>query len=123
MTRNDAEKFAREWVAHWNRRDVEAVLAHYADDAVFYSPKAVTIVGKPRVAGKSELRDYWVRALAQVGALSFELDHVGFDADGREIFIVYRAKIDGREVRACERLRFDASGSVTDAEGLYGAPV
>jgi ketosteroid isomerase-like protein len=123
MTRDDAVAFTQAWIADWNRRDVEAVLAHYAPDAVFYSPKAATIVGKPKVSGKDELRDYWGRALAEIRSLVFELDHIGFDADGREVFIVYRAKLDGREVRACERLHFGPDGRITDGEGLYGAPV
>jgi ketosteroid isomerase-like protein len=26
------------WIAAWNRRDVEAVLAHYSEEAQFVSP-------------------------------------------------------------------------------------
>src|SRR5947207_12577918 len=29
VTRTDAEKFAADWAEDWNRRDVEAVLAHF----------------------------------------------------------------------------------------------
>jgi ketosteroid isomerase-like protein len=32
--------FVESWIAAWNRRDVDAVLAHYADDAQFVSPVA-----------------------------------------------------------------------------------
>jgi ketosteroid isomerase-like protein len=123
MKRPDAEKFARDWVADWNARNIEAVLAHYAANAVFHSPKAAAVVGRAKVVGIDELRDYWARALSQIGTLVFELDHVGFDPEIAELFILYRAKIDGRLVRACERLRFGADGRVVDAEGLYGAPI
>jgi ketosteroid isomerase-like protein len=60
MTRDDAVAFTKAWIADWTRRDVEAVLAHYAPDAVFRSPKSATIMGKPKVTGKDELRAYWV---------------------------------------------------------------
>ena len=33
-----AAEFAARWAAAWNRRDVEAVLAHFHDDVVFTSP-------------------------------------------------------------------------------------
>src|SRR5205085_11775812 len=55
MTNASAELFARAWVDAWNRRDVEAVLAHFADDAVFISPKAERVVGNPRAARKAAL--------------------------------------------------------------------
>src|SRR5579863_4666674 len=67
MISNDAEaaEFARHWEAAWNRRDVEAVLAHFAEDVVFTSPVAQQI-GFARsgiIQGKSELRRYWLAAL------------------------------------------------------------
>jgi ketosteroid isomerase-like protein len=36
---DDAQTFAREWVKAWNDHDLEAILAHYADDVVFHSPR------------------------------------------------------------------------------------
>ena len=44
--------FAAAWIANWNARDVEAVLAHFADDCVFESPVAQTVTGEARLAGK-----------------------------------------------------------------------
>ena len=38
--------FAAQWIANWNARDAEAVLAHFADDCVFESPIAQTITGE-----------------------------------------------------------------------------
>jgi hypothetical protein len=35
MGQQEAADFARDWVTAWNDRDVEAVLGHFADDAVF----------------------------------------------------------------------------------------
>ena len=42
-TEIDAVAFSRAWVDAWNRRDIEAVLAHFHDDAVFSSPIAQRI--------------------------------------------------------------------------------
>jgi hypothetical protein len=40
MNRIKANEFASNWINAWNRKDVNAVLEHYADDAKFISPKA-----------------------------------------------------------------------------------
>jgi ketosteroid isomerase-like protein len=36
----EALAFAERWVKEWNDHDIEAVLTHFADDAVFTSPLA-----------------------------------------------------------------------------------
>ena len=66
-TRTDAEKFAADWAQAWNRRDVEAVLAHFRDDIIFASPTALAVTGSPVVHGKDALRAYWTKALARIG--------------------------------------------------------
>src|SRR5258707_12741053 len=45
MTYESMMTFADSWIAAWNRRDVEAVLAHFAEDAQFVSPIARNFVG------------------------------------------------------------------------------
>jgi ketosteroid isomerase-like protein len=61
----DPQAFARSWLDAWNRHDISAVLAHFADDATFASPLAMRIVegSDGRIRGKRALRDYWAEAL------------------------------------------------------------
>jgi ketosteroid isomerase-like protein len=40
----DPRVFAEDWLAAWNRHDVDAVLAHFHDDVVFTSPVAARVV-------------------------------------------------------------------------------
>ena len=40
-----AEDFAKDWIAAWKRRDVEAVLSQYGDDVEFQSPLVVALLG------------------------------------------------------------------------------
>jgi ketosteroid isomerase-like protein len=47
--------FAESWIAAWNRRDVDAMLAHYSDSAQFVSPVASELVGRPILRDKKEL--------------------------------------------------------------------
>jgi ketosteroid isomerase-like protein len=38
MTYESMMLFAETWIAAWNRRDIDAVLVHFADEAQFVSP-------------------------------------------------------------------------------------
>jgi hypothetical protein len=79
MTYESTMAFADAWIAAWNRRDVEAVLAHYSDEAQFVSPVARNLVGRPILRNKKELEDYWRSALARISVLEFKLDHAAWD--------------------------------------------
>ena len=57
MTSETMHQFAVKWIENWNRRDMEGVLSHFADDAQFINPKAITFVGTPVLKSKSELRN------------------------------------------------------------------
>jgi hypothetical protein len=121
MDRAHAERFAAEWVASWNRRDVEAVLSHYADDAVFISPKAQGIAGTSRLSGKEPLRRYWTAALERIPSLTFTLDRVLWDPAASELAICYEADLNGAKSRAVEIVRFGPSGLLVQGEALHGA--
>lgn len=100
----DPQQFARDWVADWNRHDVEAVLGHFHEDVVFTSPIACHVVPESAgvVSGKAALRDYWTRALVKAPDLRFTLIdvYVGVGA----IVIHYR---DQRGSEANEVLIFE----------------
>jgi steroid delta-isomerase len=116
-----AQAFARAWIAAWNRRDSEAVLAHYTEDCVFVSPKAERITGRGRVEGKAALRAYWQRALEQSGKLEFTLELAAYSARSATLTVLYTSRPEGREpVRATEIMRFRGA-LVAEGEALYGA--
>lgn len=110
-----SEAFAARWAAAWNGRDVEAVLAHFAEECTFTSPVARQLLGGDGVIrGKQALRDYWTHALAKVPDLHFEVlgVHTGIDT----IVIHYRNQR-GNEV--CEVLTFGPEGLVVLGHGTY----
>jgi ketosteroid isomerase-like protein len=120
MDRDDALDYARRWAEAWSRRDLEAVLGHFARDVVFSSPKALQAVGVPTVRGKEALRAYWEAALRDVGSIRFTVVRIIWDADTAELAIIYDRDVDGRRDRAAEVLRFGASGQVVAGEVFYG---
>ena len=120
VTRDEARTFAEQWAADWNEMAVERVLAHFDDQVLFTSPTALAVVGVATVCGKEALRQYWNAAVAQVRSLRFTVDRVVWDADTRELAIIYDAEIDGRTRRVSENLTFGADGHVISAEVFHG---
>jgi steroid delta-isomerase len=121
MTRQEMERHAAEWVAAWNRRDIEAVLAAFREDSRFVSPKATQLTGDALVSGKDALRSYWREAAKHRGAVAFRLDRVVCDPAKREMVLIYD-RLDGeKRSRACEIMRFDEAGRQIEGEAMVGA--
>lgn len=86
----DPETFSREWFAAWNAHDIEAVLAHFHQDAVFTSLYGAEIA--PHTGGvfrgKQAIRTYWADALTRNPDLRFE--PVGTYVGARTLVLNYR---------------------------------
>lgn len=119
LTRDQMLSHGEEWIAAWNRRDAEAVLAGFADDACFRSPKAAKITGSDELVGRQAIRDYWQVALGRIGHLRFRPIAMICDEAGQSMVIQYEAELDGSVLRACEIFRFGPGGKVA-GEALYG---
>lgn len=65
----DPDAFAKSWLAAFNAGDLDAILAHYADDVEHSSPTVVRLLGEPSgvVRGKASLRAYFQKALDAAG--------------------------------------------------------
>jgi ketosteroid isomerase-like protein len=123
MNRAEAQEFAANWIRAWNRKDVDAVLSHYVENAKFVSPKAAAFVGNAIVDGKIALAQYWHTAAKKIETIEFKLDHIVWDSAANELVVFYEANLNGVRSRACERMTFDASGRQLSGEALYGAAV
>ena len=111
----DPEAFAAEWLAAWNNHDIEAVLTHFSDEAVFTSPLAARVVPQTGgiVRGKQALREYWTRAIDRIPVLHFTL--LGVYA-GLDTIIIRFSNERGEE--RCEVLRL-SDGLVYEGHGTY----
>lgn len=123
MQQADALVFAQQWAAAWSRRDVDAVLDHFADEVQFTSPLAHQLVGTATVIGKPALAAYWNQALERIQTLTFIVDSVVFDPQAQCLAILYISQTDAKTIRATEVVHFGPSGKIIKAEALYGAPV
>lgn len=116
MSTPDAKTFSQKWVDAWNAHDIEAVLEHFGDDAVFTSPVAARILPETGgvVAGKDALRHYWTTALKSSPDLHFEI--VGVYRGESTLVINYRNHLGGL---VNEVLTFDGDGLVREGHGTY----
>jgi ketosteroid isomerase-like protein len=110
----DFSAFAIEWEAAWNSHSLDRILAHYSNDVVFRSHKAMRLVGTGELHGRDALRDYWQRALDAQPNLSFVVVDVlhGYGM----MVITYRNQND---VLAAETLRFGANGLVVEVSACH----
>ena len=119
--RADAAAFAAAWAVAWNARDLDAVLAPFADDATFTSPLAARLTGDALVRGRAALRDYWKAALEHRREIRFEVGTMLWDETERSLAIFYRSHDDEGALGACELMRFDARGRQIHGEAYHGA--
>jgi ketosteroid isomerase-like protein len=77
LDRAQARAIAEDWCAAWNRRDLDAVMAHYAEEVELSSPKVVERLGRADgwLKGKQALRAYFATGM-QAPRLNFELIEV-----------------------------------------------
>ena len=99
----------RDWIAAWNSRDLERVLALYAEDSEMTSDKipALGFDATGTVRGKERLRAYWGTALELLPNLHFELIDVFVSPDS--IVVFYQNE---RGAKICEYLRLDDEGKI-----------
>jgi hypothetical protein len=115
MSTPEPSKFAAAWLEAWNAHDLEALLAHFADDVVFTSPVAAQLLddGDGVIRGKAALRAYWTEALRRIPDLRFEL--VGVYAGVDALVVNYRNQKGGL---VNEVMRF-ADDLVVEGHGTY----
>ena len=106
---SDLAARARDWLAAWNARDLDRILALYAEDCVMVSPNiagaGLELSGV--VHGKVALRAYWRGALERQPDLQFEL--IDLYAAPDSVVIRYRNQ---HRLEVCEFLRYGPTGLI-----------
>jgi ketosteroid isomerase-like protein len=112
---NDVD-FARRYYAAWNARDLDAILALYAEDIEFSSPYIVALGFSHDgvIHGKDMLRAYFERALERAPQLTFTPEALMVGARGHTL--IYR---NHRGERAAETHEMDSAGLVVRADATY----
>jgi ketosteroid isomerase-like protein len=118
-TSHDATQLAalgREWIAAWNSRDLERVLALYAEDSEMTSDKirALGFDSSGTLEGKAKIRIYCAKALTLLPDLHFTLIDLFISPDSLVVFYANE-----RGVKICEYLRLDAAGKIVQGSANH----
>jgi ketosteroid isomerase-like protein len=116
----DNAAIAREWLRAFNARDLTALLALYAEDAVHTSPKLR--VKKPetlgQVRGKPALRAWWQDSFDRLPGLRYE--PLTITADAARVWMEYLRKCPGEaDLVVAEVLEVD-SGNIVASRVFHG---
>ena len=115
LTQNTAQIKAQNWVDAWNKRDLDAVMTHYADDVSVCSPLVKRRLNNSDgwLHGKSALRDYFVVGMGNPD-LQFTLKsvHVGVQS----MSMVY-ARENG--IQVVDTMELNADGLTTRMVACY----
>jgi hypothetical protein len=116
VTTQHAHEFATSWLRAWNAHDLDALLAHFAEDASFTSPVAAQLLPETGgvLRGKDEIRRYWAVGLERIPDLHFEIENVY--AGLSTIVINYR---NHTGALVAEVLQLGDGGLVVRGEGTY----
>jgi ketosteroid isomerase-like protein len=123
-----SESFVKEhiekWVNAWNNHDLKTVLSMYSDDIEFSSPNIKVIFPErklSKVTNKSELEEYWTKALKNYPNLHFISKQTILQ--GNICIFEYYAILDGEnKTSVIEKFEFqDNEGLVRKSSGFYGA--
>lgn len=115
MTQEEAANFARRWIAAWNSHALDAIMSHYAADAVLISPTAATILQDPSGTVRGEaVRRYFQRGLEAYPNLRFELLEVMYGLSS--IVVCYRNQ---KGTKTAEFMEFGSDGKVVRVVANY----
>ena len=111
---------AREWLRAFNARDLDGLLALYAEDAVHLSPNLRA--RKPetggRVAGRANLRAWWEDSFRRLPGLKYEAAVI--TADRSRAWIEYRRVAPGEPVRSVAEVLILRKGRIVESRVYNG---
>lgn len=116
MNEVSAGRLAQDWIAAWNRHDLEAILGHYAEEIELMSPLVPLLAGVESgvLAGKRALREYFRKGLAEYPELEFALTQVFVGV--RSVTLLYRSV---NCLDAAEVFTLNDAGKIVRAEVHY----
>ena len=80
MDHDDAVEMLRQVAAAFDRHDLDAIMAHFADDAVFEGPRGPDPWGQ-RVVGKEAVRDAFAARFSGIPDVRYQDDDHFVDGD------------------------------------------
>ena len=119
LTAEKTADYVKRWVAAFESKDLDRVLAFYTDDVIFHSPLIARLSHDPSgtVGGKAALRAYVKKGFEVFDHIKFTLLDV---LRGVDSIAIHYQGITGTHV--AEVLFFDQDGMVRESYVHYSSP-
>jgi 8-oxo-dGTP diphosphatase len=118
------EAAARAWMDAFNGRDLERLLALYADDAVHTSPKLRDRMPetKGEVRGKTALGAWWRDAMERLPDMRYEVRHLvaSQGPEGGRVFMEYDRIVPGEPTMAIAEVLVCRGGRIVASHVFHG---
>jgi ketosteroid isomerase-like protein len=94
-TSNDTRPIAEAWLARFEARDLDGLLALYADDATHTSPKIRALHPETggKLTGKAAMRTWWADAFQRLPSLTYVPTSITPGPDS--VLLEYLRRVDG----------------------------
>lgn len=111
---------ARSWLARFNARDLEGLLALYADDAVHVSPKLRDRQpeSKGEIRGKPALRAWWHEAMKRLPGLRYQEQHL--TTMNQRVFMEYLRSVPGEADLLVAEVLVVEGGLIRESRVFHG---
>jgi len=116
MDRAAAGRFVEAWRANWCKVDIDAVVAHFAENAEMRAPLALKLTGSAVVAGPENIRAYWRKAYGAIESADLKVLNWSWDDAIARLTVWWQLG----DTRASEFMDFDGAGRVVRSEAFYG---
>lgn len=120
---SSAKTHVEKWINAWNSHDLKTVLSLYSDNIEFSSPKIKVVFPdrkSSKVTNKSELEEYWTKALKNFPRLHFIPKQTVIQ--GNVCIFEYYSTLDGEnKTSVIEKFEFQDNGLVKKSSVFYGA--
>lgn len=111
---------ARLWLSRFNARDLDGLLALYADDAVHVSPKLRDRQPetKGEIRGKTALHAWWRDAMDRLPGLRYDEQHL--TAMGERVFMEYLRRVPGEADLVVAEVLVVRDGLIRESKVFHG---
>lgn len=108
--------FAQEWLMAWNSHDLNKIMEHYSEKIDFVSPiiQQMGINAEGKISNKSDLKDYFSKALQKYPDLHFELYH---ELKGSHSIVLFYRSVNNSF--SAEYMELNNEGQVTKVRAHY----
>ncbi|HTC01631.1 MAG TPA: nuclear transport factor 2 family protein [Ferruginibacter sp.] len=116
MSNINYNALATDWIDAWNKRDIDRIMNHYANDVEFHSPTVNKRwnITEGKLIGKEKLKQHFLKGFEEMPNLHFEFINV---VEGKNSVTINYKRENGQLVS--DYVEFDENGKGKLVKAYY----